>query len=498
MTPRSLPIRFFERPLFWPVLLILLAAGTYCLRLDAPTDLEGYAQPRNIGYVLDVIHHDHWLTQRDLQGRIQSKPPLHTWTASLSVKAFGMNRLGLTFPSLIAVIALTLLVYHIGRRQFGVIAGGLAGLAVVMSPLFSKQVAMVRSDAIFAFFIAAGSWAAWRAWREGKSWTAFWFLGALGTLTKGPLCVLLAGVGLVACLWEKRSSTAPVRLRGSHTLGLLVFFAVCFAWLIPALIESGRELVDMIFYGELLGQATGVSKGKIPFSHFPEPTLNLLSRFAPFSLLGFYGLWRVFRRPSADPTERAFERFLACAVLGGLLVFSCAAHFRSDLILPLWAPCALLAGREGARLLQRVGGFRFLWGLAAVTAGLAVFAFITYHPSKGPRSRVTDNSLRVLAAAEALRKTDIVPARLVHIGTPTTLQLYLGTAHTWVTPSEIRALFTDDGPPRLLALGTAADDATLPDTVLAEIATATTSRELFRWPENRDESPVVTIYELAW
>jgi 4-amino-4-deoxy-L-arabinose transferase-like glycosyltransferase len=477
---------------FWIPMILGLAVIMYALRLTAPSDLEGYAQYRNIGYVLDVVHHGEWLTQHDLQGRILSKPPLHTWLIASCVHVFGNNRFALTLPSFFAVTVLGLLVFSIGRRQFGLFAGAFAAIAVVASPLFSKQIAMVRSDPLFALLITAGMWAAWRAWREGKGWTLFWFIGALGTLTKGPLAVLLAGIGLTAWFWERRTDPTAPRPAGSHWTGLLVFFAVCFAWIVPALLKSGRELVDMMLYGELLGQATGVSNGKIPLSNFPLPTLNVLSRFAPFSLLAFYGIWRVFRHPATSPDERRFERFLACTALGGLLVFSLAAHFRSDLILPLWAPLALLAGREASVLAARFGRTRFNWVWAATIVALFVVAYTTYHPAKGPRSRVTDESEQVRAAAEALMESGISPDQLVHIGTPTTLQMYLHTAHRWVKPADVRALFTEGRPKRLLVTGDEAEADAVAQTGAAS------AREVFRWPVDLAAAPVVQVYELGW
>lgn len=482
--------RLLDSSTFWILTLSLLTLGVYWLRLEAPTDLEGYAQTRNVGYVLDVLHHDQWLTQHDLQGRILSKPPLHTWVAALSVKAFGLNRFALTFPSFIAVSALTFLVFFFGRSRFGVLAGGMAGAAVILSPLFSKQIGMVRSDALFALAIAAGMWAAWRAWNEGKSWTLFWFLGAIGTLTKGPLALLLAGIGLLSWFWEKRSDAHVLRPAGSHMAGLLIYLSLCFAWVIPALLQDGRELVDMIFYGELLGQATGLNNDKIPFSNFPEPTLNLLSRFAPFSLLAFYGMWRVFRRPASDPVERRFERFLTCAILGGLLVFSVAAHFRSDLILPLWAPCALLAGREASRLASRFGAARFTCAFAATAIVLFAFAWWNFHVVAGPRGEVVRHSVSVQAAADAFRATGIDPRRLHHVDTPTTFQMYLNTAHRWSAPADLPALLASAPASLLIATGPAG----LPgDYVKPGSAT-----EVFRWPADADAPRVtVRVFEIS-
>lgn len=479
-------------PSVWVALILLLSAAMYGLRLVSPSDLEGYAQYRNIGYVLDAVHHGEWITQHDLQGRILSKPPLHTWLITPSVHVFGHNRFALTLPSFVAVTALGLLVFFIGRRQFGLLAGGLAGIFLVLAPLYSKQLAMVRSDPVFAFFITAGMWAAWRAWKDGRGWTIFWFIGGLGTLTKGPLALLLAVIGLTAYFWEKRTQPEPPRLRGSHWPGLLVFFGVCFAWLIPALLKGGRELVDMMLIGELVGQASGVSNDKIPLSHLPEPTLNLLSRFAPFSLLAFYGLWRVFRRPSGNAEERRFERFVAFTLLGGLLVFSLAAHFRSDLIVPLLAPAALLAGREGARLADRAGTVGFACMLTVIVIGLFGFAWWTYHPTSGSRHDVIVQSEDVKAAAAALRKSTIPVDELVHIETPSTLQFYLRTAHICAEPQNIRNLSINGHPPRWLAIGSAAEERAL------EKVGAKETHEVFRWPRQPTAVPLLTVYELIW
>src|SRR5690606_7374135 len=106
--------------------------------------------------------------------------------------------------------------------------------------------------------------------------------------------------------------------------------------------------------------------------------LYLLARFFPFSLFFFYALWRVFRRPAGDVAERRLERFLACWVLAGLVLFSLAAHHRADLLLPLWPACALLAGRAMARLARRVGAARFTAVTAVVVAGLMAGLYAQY------------------------------------------------------------------------------------------------------------------------
>ncbi len=478
-----------KRDHIWIGLLLFCGMLVFAIRMSAPADLEGYAQARNIGYIIDLVERGNWLAQRDIEGRIISKPPLHTWTIAPFALALGVNRLPLVLPSFLAVMALTLLVFHIGKRQFGLLAGGFAGLAVVLAPMMSKHLGLVRSDALFTLWIAAGAWSAYRAWAHGKSWTWFWLFAALSTLTKGPLGLVISASGLLAWFWEKRRFPGTRTPSGSHLPGLLLFALLCGGWFAAAVSVHGRELVDKLIFDELLGQATGARKDSFPGANFPEPTLNLLSRFVPFSFLGFYGLWRVVRRPPEDPDERRFGRFLAMWVFPGLLILSLAAHHRGDLVLPLWPPLALLAGAEGARLARRFPAPRVVAAASAVGVLLLAYAAITYHGGASARNKVIRYSEEIRKAAEAFRESGIPPDEVAYLDTPTTFQMYLGSSRIWTTREKIRASVSAGNPPRYLG--------TESDAVDAEAFGAKEAVEVFRRPED-SEPAVVRIFEMRW
>lgn len=476
---------------FWTVSIGLLCLLVFVIRMTGPSDLEGYAQHRNVGYVMDLMWQGNWVAQYDIQGRILSKPPLHTWTIAPFAALLGVDRLALALPSFVAVLVLALLVFEVGRRRFGMLAGGLAGLAVVLAPTMSKHVALVRSDALFTLTIAVAAFAAFHAWERGRGWTLFWFAAALATLTKGPLGIVLAAAGLLAYFWEQRSDAATPVPRGSHRAGLALFFGLTLSWFLVALYARGYELIDKMFFDELLGQATGARKDSFPGQNLPRPTLYLLARFLPFSLFFFYALWRVFRSPARVPAERRFERFLACWVLVGLLIFSLAAHHRADLLLPLWPACALLAGRELARLAGRVGIARFARIGAAACMLLLASVLLTYHSVWGKRAENADYAEAVKAAAHALAASDIDVARLHHIRTPVTLQMYLGTFRPWLEPSELSRLLAGATEPVHLAVGARS---------LAELGLdldGLAAEPVFRWPHDDAEPPLVEVWRLS-
>lgn len=471
----------------WIVTLLALAIAVFAIRLSGPADLEGYAQARNIGYLFDLTERGHWLAQRDIEGRILSKPPLHTWTMAPFAMAFGVTRTALVLPSFLAIVALTLLVFEIGRRQFGLAAGGFAGFAVILAPMLSKHVGLVRSDALFTLWITAGAWCAYLARTRSTGWTGFWLFAALSTLTKGPLGLLISASGLLAGFFERPS---PVGSKKSHLPGIALFVLLCFGWLAAALWLHGRELFDKLFLDELFGQATGARKDSFPGANLPEPALNLLSRFAPFSLLACYAVWRIFRHRADDAATRYFERFLVWWIIPGLVLLSLAAHHRADLVLPLWPPLALLAGRVSATLAQRAGSRKASSVTAAIALLLLAFAWKTYHPSSSARAKVIRYSEDIRKAADAFAATGIPLDQVAYLDTPTTFQLYLGTRRIWDNEAGLRQQAATGKPARYI--GTESRD--LP---LEELG-ASTAREVFRWPPDGKRTSVVRIFEVAW
>jgi 4-amino-4-deoxy-L-arabinose transferase-like glycosyltransferase len=477
----------WQRPAAWRTLLTALVLALFALRLGGPSNLEADAQDRNVGYVMDVVWKGHWLVQQDVRGRIMSKPPLHTWAVSLFAEIGGINRLTLALPSMLAVLAMALLVFEAGRRRYGLLAGGLAGFAVVMAPMMSKHIALVRTDAMFALAVALGALAAQRAWARGGGWTPFWCWAGIATLIKGPLGLVLAAMGLLAWFWERRGDPALPPPAGNHLPGVAVFLLLTLGWLVPALVSAGQPLVDKLFFQELVGQAAGVGKEGYPGRNLPRPTLYFILRFLPFSLFALYALWRIVRHPAAEAAARRFERFLFCWVVGGIVLFSLASHHRGDLLLPLWPAAALLAGQEMARLAGRIG----MRATAAVLAGLTFFflagAWWTYHHKAARDSEEVRYTLAAEAAARALAKSGLDVKRIRHLDTPVTLQLGLGTFNVWLDEAEALRL-AKGGEAVLLAVEAPEDFPRLfgPGGPVL--------KEVFRWPPSADR-PALRVFQ---
>ncbi len=425
-----------QQPRFALVFLALVWAALCLVRLTGPFDLmdKDRDQEKPAAYVLDAVRNGEWLVQRSAFGEPMSKPPLYTWLAVAGVWAHDgeLSRWALALPSALAVLGVTLLVYGVGRRFFGAPVGFWAALFYLGSNTSYRQLALFRTDPLFVLTVFGALVLAYLAWRRrsARAWLGFWLLAALATLTKGPLGPLLAAGGFLSRVWERFSARPggpppgpPRRMWPVHVAGLLLFLALTLGWFGAAVWQGGQPVVDHMLGRELVGHAVG--GGFEPLSVF-KPFLYMLTRYLPWSLLGYYGLYRIVRHPAPDTETRAFERFIAAYFLVGLVVFSLATHKRMDLYYPLLPVVALCAGREAVRLwgaLRAPGAWRLAAALSVVA--LALFA-ITEH---SVRAQKPDNvsARAVRAMALAIRNELGAEFPLTHVYAPYAVQYWLNT-----------------------------------------------------------------------
>jgi 4-amino-4-deoxy-L-arabinose transferase-like glycosyltransferase len=110
------------------------------------------------------------------------KPPLGFWLQAASAKIFGFTPLSIFLPQALAGVLSVLLLYHLVRRHFGVIAGLLAALALAISPISVVTNRNNTIDSTLVLVMLLGAWAVLRAAETGK---LRWLL----------LCAVFAGLG---------------------------------------------------------------------------------------------------------------------------------------------------------------------------------------------------------------------------------------------------------------------------------------------------------------
>src|SRR5712691_7856665 len=110
------------------------------------------------------------------------KPPLGFWLQVLSAKLFGFTAFSVYLPQALAGVLSVLLLYHLVRRHFGVVAGLLAALALAISPISVVTNRNNTIDSTLVLVMLLGAWAVLRAAVTGK---LRWLL----------LCAVFVGLG---------------------------------------------------------------------------------------------------------------------------------------------------------------------------------------------------------------------------------------------------------------------------------------------------------------
>src|SRR5579863_7203148 len=110
------------------------------------------------------------------------KPPLGFWLQAASAKVFGFTPFSIFLPQALAGVLSVLLLYHLVRRHFGVVAGLLAALALAISPISVVTNRNNTIDSTLVLVMLLGAWAVMRAAESGK---LRWLL----------LCAVFVGLG---------------------------------------------------------------------------------------------------------------------------------------------------------------------------------------------------------------------------------------------------------------------------------------------------------------
>ena len=187
------------------------------------------------------------------------KPPVGFWFQVISAKIFGLNPVSILLPQALAGVLSVLLLYHLVRRHFGVVAGLLAALALAITPISVVTNRDVTIDSTLALFLLVGAWAVIRAAETGK---LRWLLLSAVTVGIGFNIKMLEAYLVVPAFGLLYLLAAPKSIRkriGHLALAGLVLLVVSFSWiavvdLTPA---SQRPYVDSTQNNSELSLALG-------------------------------------------------------------------------------------------------------------------------------------------------------------------------------------------------------------------------------------------------
>jgi 4-amino-4-deoxy-L-arabinose transferase-like glycosyltransferase len=155
-------LRAVPRPRPELAALLALAAVLYLWSLSK----NGWAND----YYAAAVHsmagswHDFLYGSFDAKGLMTvDKPPLALWVEALSAKLFGFNSLAILVPQALMGVASVGLLYDLTRRRWGRVAGTVAGLALVLTPVVVAISRHNNPDAMLVLCSVGALWCFVRA-----------------------------------------------------------------------------------------------------------------------------------------------------------------------------------------------------------------------------------------------------------------------------------------------------------------------------------------------
>lgn len=447
----------------WKVSVLVLIA------LWAVIYMVGISQPPLLDDV-DTVHaeaaremlqrHD-WVTLYTNGFRYLEKAPLMYWSLASSYKAFGISNWSTRLPLMLAVLALVLATYRLGRYVYGGVGGLYAGSALVTSLGLFVFTRFLIPEVLVALWLTLGYYFFLRSLEEElPSRFVCWGFAvtcALNVLSKGLIGLVfpVGAIGLYLLLTGNLRHLLRLRIVSSS----LVFLMVAAPWHILAAIRNpaqgeARGFLWFYFINEhvmrFLGKRVPPGYDTVPLGIFWGLLLLWLfpwCAFLPQALREVPARWREIQSKAGGKLDRRQRAnllfFLWAFVILSFFSFSTRQEYYT---IPALPGLALLVGRwltaesgpealESDRRAGRISSTVLLViGLLAFVAGMYLLS-VSHPPVPGAD------------LAELLKKNpedynfslghvlDLTPQALGAFRIPllgASLGLLLGTGFNWI------------------------------------------------------------------
>ena len=354
----------------------ILAAILYLPGLGRPALWEP-DEGRYAEIAREMVASSDYVTPRDDFELYFEKPPLVYWAEAAAIHVFGVNEFAVRLPAALFSVGQVVVTAALAEAILGAMPGFLAALVLALMPLFYGFAKFATLDPALAFFLTAALAAFYMAARDGpfsRSSSRNWMLLsaamlAFGTLTKGPVALILGGA--IPFVWLAIEG----RLREIAQMPLASCFVLYAAIVLPwfVLMESRNPgFLSFFFIHEHLERyVSSTEHGWGPWFFIPI-VIGGAWPWIFFVPLGWSAMHSddgtLGARDSRD--SHSFARFLAIWFLVVFVFFSIPRSKLGSYILPALPPLAIFAGCGLMRLSALEAAPR-RWLLAAI--GIASF-----------------------------------------------------------------------------------------------------------------------------
>lgn len=325
---------------------ILLLAG-FCAFLFfyglGQFGLIGADEPRYAQVAREMMERGDWVTPT-LAGRPWlEKPPLYYWEAGLVYRVIGVSDVAARIPSAFDATLLVIAVYLFFRKfRRGAEVDAALITASCAGVIGYSRAASMDMPLAATFSIGLLAWWAWRESGKRTYLVLFYLLMALGTLAKGPVAPLLAGI--VVILISVTARDARLIVRTLWIPGILLFIGVALPWYLAVQLRHPEFFREFILEHNLARFSSNLYHHPEPFWFYVPVTLLALVPWTVVAIVAVSESWQVFlaEGKTVRDIELQFRMFAASWLLVPVIFFSLSQSKLPGYILPAIPGGALL------------------------------------------------------------------------------------------------------------------------------------------------------------
>jgi 4-amino-4-deoxy-L-arabinose transferase-like glycosyltransferase len=246
-----------------------------------------------------------------LNGELRfDKPILIYWFQALSVKIFGLNEFALRFPSAVAASVWIYITYLFAQKFMEEKRAFLVGFFMISSLQITIISKAAIADALLNLFIALSMFMIYKFYKsENKKYIYLTYLFvALGTLTKGPVAIMIPLI--VSLIFFSIKGEFKRWLRAIFDIkAIALFLLVAAPWYVAEYMDQGEKFINGFFlkhnisrfnsameghYGTFFYYVPVFLVGLLPFTYFYIKIFGKIKEMFSNDLHLFLIVWFLF------------------------------------------------------------------------------------------------------------------------------------------------------------------------------------------------------------
>ncbi len=246
-----------------------------------------------------------------LNGNLRfDKPILIYWLQLISVKSFGLNEIALRLPSAIASSVWAFSIYFFTKRVIDTKIAFFATIFMVSSLQINIIAKASIADALLNMFIALSMFMLYYyfKYRDKKYIYLTFLFVALGTLTKGPVAIMIPLIVTLIFFTIKGEFKEWLRVI-FNPIGILIFIAVALPWYVAEYMAQGEAFIDGFFLKHNLSRFSSPMEhhsgnilyfipvliiGVMPFTYFILKAIKSFKNYFRDDLKLYLAIWFAF------------------------------------------------------------------------------------------------------------------------------------------------------------------------------------------------------------